>query len=279
VFPLPLKSYLLMALYSVGGIFLLISLLLWVFTTFAKSGLVEKIFKLGVLLAYVGVVLFLCSTMLPCFNLVNPAFCRAATDQPWIALTFDDGPNDPFTSQVLDILEQNHVNATFFVLGKNVLRYPDVVKRMMREGFVVGNHTFDHQPLLFKSKAEVEKEIEDWEQVMKPLGLPNLKLLRAPHGWKPINLGSVLKEKGYRLIGWTRGVWDTDQPGAEVLYQRLTKNISNGEIILLHDGIDTQVAVDRSQLVTVLPQIIKYYKEKGYRFVTIPEMLERENPS
>jgi peptidoglycan/xylan/chitin deacetylase (PgdA/CDA1 family) len=221
----------------------------------------------------IGLLLLICSTLLPNFNLGISAFHRGPSGRKWVALTFDDGPHEPYTSEILDILKEYKVPATFFFLGRNVERHPEVVKRVLQEGHPVGNHTFDHRPLVFMSKREIEKELEAWEKAMEKAGQPAFRLFRAPRGWKSPFLNSVLKQRGYRLVGWTRGVWDTDCPGVPVLYERLTRKASNGEIILLHDGGDSTEGADRSQTVGVLRSMIGYYQNLGFQFVTIPQMM------
>jgi peptidoglycan/xylan/chitin deacetylase (PgdA/CDA1 family) len=204
---------------------------------------------------------------------LEPAFCRASPGEKWVALTFDDGPNEPYTSRILDILKENKVPAAFFLVGKNVSRYPDVVHRIQQEGHLIGNHTYDHSPLILMGPQGIRGEIEGWEKALSQAGVSHAPLFRAPHGWKSPFLNGILKEKGYALIGWSRGVWDTDQPEPDVLYERLIHHASSGEIILLHDGMETQIGVDRSRLVEVLPKVIQYYREKGFRFVTLTEMM------
>lgn len=217
-------------------------------------------------------VIFLTSHLLPCFNLFHQAFCRGSENRPWIALTFDDGPNEPYTSQILKILEDNHVPATFFMVGENLTRHPELIKKIYSGGHELGNHTYSHTPLIFLTSGEIKEELNKWEQVASPNPTAP-KLFRAPRGWKSPFLNPLLKEKGYQLIGWTRGVWDTDQPGSEVLFQRLTKGIGPGEIILLHDGMENESGVDRSDLVEVLPKVIQHYRGLGFRFVTISQLL------
>lgn len=222
------------------------------------------------LILFLGLVIFLCGIFLPCFPLFGTPFCRGDHHQKIIALTFDDGPNEPYTSLILSVLRKQGVHATFFVLGENAVRFPMTVSRIVMEGHVIGNHTMDHAPLALKSRAEILREIEEWEKVV---GMTTDKLFRAPHGWKSPFLSSVLREKGYALIGWTRGVWDSDRPGADVLFDRITRHPEKGMILLLHDGEDTKIGRDRSQTVAVLPRVIEYYRNLGYRFVTLPEML------
>ncbi len=228
-----------------------------------------------VLVSYLGAALVLCDAFLPCFPLSGDPVCHGPRSGKRIALTFDDGPNEPYTSQILDVLKDKDVPATFFLVGQNVERYPETTRRILREGLPVGNHTWDHQPLVCLSPAAVREELEGWEKAMAPVGLPGAKIFRAPHGWKTPIVSFILKEKGYRLIGWSRGVWDSDRPDADVLFHRLTdRPLKDGDILLLHDGAENRPGIDRSQTVAVLPRVIDYYKNLGFRFVTIPDMLK-----
>ncbi len=254
---MPFKVYLLNALFVFLGLVLCFLLRRrWVF-----------------LLLFLSVMTCLCGLFLPCFPLFGTPFCEGDSHQKWIALTFDDGPNEPYTSQILSILEKYKVHATFFVLGQNAAQLPETIQHILADGNVIGNHTMDHAPLVFKSRDDIKKEIDGWEQVLQ--GVTTDKLFRAPHGWKSPFLSSVLREKGYRLIGWTRGVWDTDIPGVDVLFDRITRDPENGMILLLHDGAATLLGGDRSQTVAVLPRVIEAYQKLGYRFVTLPEMLKQ----
>jgi len=224
------------------------------------------------LILFTSTVLFFSAHLLPCFNFYYSAYCHGPDEPRQIALTFDDGPNEPYTSQILDILKKQQIKATFFIVGLNAIRYPQVVRRIQEEGHVIGNHTLTHASLLFKNRVEVRMEIENWEKVMNDIGIQHSPWFRAPHGWRSPFLPSILKEKGYQLAGWTRGVWDSDKPGIDVLYHRLSKGTASGDIILLHDGEDVKAGADRSQTVGVLPQIIDNYKKQGFRFVTLTEM-------
>lgn len=232
--------------------------------------------KLYIVLGILGIVgLALVYSLVPCFSIHEKILCQGPADHPWIALTFDDGPNEPYTSAILDILKDEQITATFFIVGKYAAEYPETVQRIAREGHAIGNHTMTHEPLVFKGKAAIENDIDQWEETInavspKPL---ELKLFRSPHGWKSPFLSVVLRQKGYRLIGWTHGVWDSDQPGKDVLLERLRRAGENGAIILLHDGDGDRARADRSQTVHALKEIIPYYRSRGFRFVTIPEIL------
>jgi len=215
-------------------------------------------------------------SFIPCFDPFGTVLCRGPVDKPWIALTFDDGPNEPYTSQILDILQHFEVPATFFVVGQHAQEFPQSIKKIHQMGYAIGNHTFDHHPLVFKSRQEQDAQITDWEKVMTPLNILPSFFFRAPHGWKNPFLHSVLHGRGYHLIGWTFGVWDSDRPGKEVLLSRLRKGLKNGAIILLHDGDGDQPAADRSQTVALLPELIELCRSLGYQFVSLDQMMGRE---
>lgn len=222
-------------------------------------------------LAGLGLLLSL-FVFVPCFDL-SASLCRGPRSEKWVALTFDDGPNEPYTSEILEVLKRYRVPATFFLVGKKVEQSPEVVRRILREGFGMGNHSWDHRSFVFMGPREVRREIERWEEIVGEMGSVSLRLFRAPHGWKTPFLAGVLGQKKYRLIGWSRGVWDSDQPGTEILFQRLTRHPTNGEIILLHDGDGDREGGDRSQTVAVLPRVIEFYQGLGFRFVDLATLL------
>ncbi len=226
---------------------------------------------LGWLLVFLStsfVILFLLTHLLPNLSWFHPLISRLNKTDKILALTFDDGPNEPFTSQILEILNRAKVPATFFMLGRNLQNSSHLLNRMREAGHEIGNHTFSHDPLVFCSTQKIARELEAWEKLAG-----SSPWFRAPRGWKSPFLNRVLRKKGYRLVGWTRGVWDTDQPPADVLFKRLTRNLKNGEIILLHDGIDTRVNPDRSSLIEVLPRFLDFCSKKGFRFVRLDEAL------
>ncbi len=215
---------------------------------------------------------------LPCFPYqTSTVMCHIPKNQKshQIALTFDDGPQSPYTEEILDILKKENIPATFFILGKYAEKNPNLVKRIVTEGHAIGNHGWSHIPLAFKNREFIQTEIESWEKVMSPWGEQPYKIFRASHGWKNPWLVSILHQKGYQLIGWNVGVWDSDKPGKDVLLERLNANLDEGSIILLHDGDGDHEGADRSQTVAILPELIRECRSRGYTFVTIPEMMNK----
>jgi len=195
-----------------------------------------------------------------------------------VALTFDDGPNEPYTSEILDILKKYNAKATFFVLGKNVERYPDTARRIIKEGHAIGNHTYDHPYLLLQSKSHIKYEIEKAEQAI--VAATNIRpyLFRSPYGLDNSWIYHAGKEFGYITIEWSVSA---NNGGKEIAPDKIVKNVlgkvENGSIILLHDGDRLIRGANRRNIVKALPLIIESLQEKGYQFVTVPQLLGIEN--
>jgi peptidoglycan-N-acetylglucosamine deacetylase len=215
----------------------------------------------------------------------SPVFGKVYADENTknrvVALTFDDGPNEPYTSQILDILAANNIKATFFVIGKNVEQYPDSAARIIADGHVLGNHSYSHDAnhaLTEYGARDLEKA---QEAIYKTLGvLPHL--YRPPHGKKsPWELQAV-KKLGMIEVTWNVSANDQHvfavfgQPTPEVFAREIVRDVEPGSIVLLHDGFGTlhdNIKADRSLTVKTLPLIIAQLKAKGYSFVTVPELL------
>lgn len=207
----------------------------------------------------------------------GPIFWRGAPGHNRIALSFDDGPNEPFTSQVVEILKDKKAKATFFVIGDNCARFPEAVKRLADEGFEIGNHTWTHDVLPLKPPSRIREEIEKTSELIANITGRRPALFRAPHGWRNPWVNGIAREQGCTPVAWTLGVWDTDRPGAREILHRTLKGATDGCILLLHDGRGTEHGTDSSQLVEALPGIIDELRRRGFEFVTIPQMLDAED--
>jgi peptidoglycan-N-acetylglucosamine deacetylase len=186
-----------------------------------------------------------------------------------IALTFDDGPWQETTPKMLDILKQNDVKATFFLVGTALQENPDIAKQVVSEGHAIANHTFHHwykQMDTATAKSEIDRTAD---LIYKTTGVKTT-LFRPPGGYLNNGLASYAKSQNYTVVMWSQTSADTD-PKAK--YQVFVKNVLRdakpGGIVLMHDG-----GGDRRRTVQALPGIIQGLREKGYRFVTVPEILE-----
>lgn len=206
--------------------------------------------------------------------LFGRVFWRGPKSLAVMSLTFDDGPTEPYTSAILDILKKYQVKASFFVLGRKVELYPEAVRKIAADGHEIGNHGYDHKVLPLKSPSDIKVEIKRTEDLILSLTGKKPALFRAPHGWKGPCLKRSVREAGYELVSWTCGIWDTDRPGEQKIIQRSLKAFRNGTVLLFHDGRGLEEKADCSQLVAALPAIIESALSQGYRFVTVSELLE-----
>jgi peptidoglycan-N-acetylglucosamine deacetylase len=201
-------------------------------------------------------------------------FWKGTKVHKFISLTFDDGPNEPYTSQILDVLSMFNVKATFFVIGENAKRFPDTLNREITDGHEIGNHTYNHEVLPLKSPRYIYKQLRITSDIIESITGLRTNLFRTPHGWRNPFTNSIAKREGYSIIAWTLGVWDTDRPGANVIVKRTLKGINNGCVLLLHDGRGIEHNADSSQLIEALPIIISELQSKGYEFLTISDMMK-----
>ena len=187
------------------------------------------------------------------------------------ALTFDDGPS-PATAAVLDILAAEGVPATFFVLGANVERHPQIVQRARDEGHAVGIHGMDHATLAGAAAAAIERQISGVTGVLAALGVTPAPVYRTPHGYKSPGVFEVARRHGLTLWAWSRGVWDTDRPDPAVLVRRATRLARSGMVLLLHDGRGEEPQPDVQPMLTALPSIIRELKQRGFAFVRVGDV-------
>lgn len=200
-----------------------------------------------------------------------------------VALTFDDGPNPPYTDRILNVLRSERVHATFFVVGRAVAAYPEVVRRIARDGNALGNHTWDHAHLLVLTSAQVHTELQRTDDAIYRAAGIRTRLMRPPFGMRDFDSLAQVHRDGYLPVMWSVPLpRDWEQPGDATIARRVVDGVVPGTIIVLHDGnrgiicgrrVPARVC-DRSQEVEATREIIETLKARGYRFVTIPELLE-----
>ncbi len=182
-----------------------------------------------------------------------------------ILLTFDDAPSK-YTNQILDVLDINNIKAIFFVIGQNCLHYPDKVKEIISRGHVIGCHGMWHKKYLFSSKSFIQKDIKECMRILSQNFKISPNLFRSPHGFRNFYLANIIGLFDMVHLSWHRGFWDTDpNVSTEELILR-AKEITKGEILLFHDGIDTVLDPNRSNFLTIFPNIINMLQNKGFSF-------------
>lgn len=197
-------------------------------------------------------------------------------NHPRISLTFDDGPNEPYTSQVLTILEQYSIKATFFVIGQNARRHPDICRRIVTAGNVIGNHSYHHyKSLCLRRGKAVARDVELAHQAIYESTGFEPRLFRPPYGFRTPWLMRTVHHLGYMVVTWDdmTGDWKANKSGEEI-GQTIVERAKPGSVIVLHDGRDNKPSYDRSQMLQALPFVIETLRERGFNFVTIPELLE-----
>jgi peptidoglycan/xylan/chitin deacetylase (PgdA/CDA1 family) len=190
-----------------------------------------------------------------------------------VALTFDDGPS-AYTRQILDTLLKYDVKATFFVVGKNVERHPDIARRIAAEGHTVGNHTYSHPfwaPM--ETPNKIHQELDAAAVAIRKACGVTPKYFRPPHGWRSPWMMNLARKEHYTVVTWTVSPDDWQNLTEKSIEQRVLSKAGGGAIILLHDGMETRLNPQRLATVEALPGIITGLKSRGYSFVTIPELI------
>lgn len=202
----------------------------------------------------------------------QPVYRVNTNGRKLVALTLDDGPDPRFTPQVLDILRNYHVPATFFVIGSHAQKCPELISRMINEGHEVENHTNSHADLDQCSKPQIGLEIQQNEDTIERITHRNQHFFRPPKGICNPNIMEIAAQKGYKTVLWTICIERSTLKTSQELAQRVIQAAAPGVIILGHDG-----NLDRTKTVDALPIIIESYQEAGYKFVTLDELMAAKN--
>jgi peptidoglycan/xylan/chitin deacetylase (PgdA/CDA1 family) len=192
-------------------------------------------------------------------------------DQNNVALTFDDGPNPPFSLEIARILDDNGVKGTFFTVGKALEARPDVSKALMADGQLLANHSYHHDAIRWLDPGY--QELDSTQDAFKrTLGVCPA-FFRPPHGTHTPLMAKAVDDNGMTMVTWddSAGDWATDD-GALVA-QRILDKVKPGSIILLHDGIDGNIGADRSVILQALPIILDGLRERGLTPVRLDELL------
>jgi len=190
-----------------------------------------------------------------------------------IALTYDDGPNDPHTLRLLEVLARQDVQATFFLIGRHVQQHQEIAREIVQAGHAVGNHTLTHPLLTFKSESEIRGQLSECRAALQDAIGEHSNLFRPPFGGRRPAVLRVARELGMEPVMWNVTGYDWNAPPADVIERKVAKQIRGGDVILLHDGGHKEMGADRSQTVMATDRLIVRYKSEGYEFVTIPRMI------
>lgn len=212
-------------------------------------------------------------TMAPTGQWYGPTFTGLPPGSRELALTFDDGPNDRHTLELLEVLAQHGVRATFFMIGKFAKQQPKVVREVVAAGHAVGNHTFSHSNLIFVSRSQTETEIRECQCILQDSTGQPPALFRPPFGAR--RSLSLRVARGHKLtpVMWNVSGRDWKGKPASYIVSNVLRGVGGGNVILLHDGSHAHLGADRSQTVIATDTLIRRCSSEGYKFVTIPQML------
>ncbi len=200
---------------------------------------------------------------------------RGPSDKKQVALTFDDGPSEIWTVKILDTLKASGIKASFFMIGAHVKQFPEIARRVAREGHTVANHGYAHSVVFYYTPEELEQEIKYTELVIKEITGKITKFYRPPKAWIRGRNKTQLKAMGYETILWSVNSKDWAGFNQRSIVRHISRTVQNGDIILFHDsgGVFKAQGGGREQTVQAVSMLAKVLKEKGFEFVTLEDML------
>ena len=215
-------------------------------------------------------------SMAPTGQWYGRTFTGLAPGAKQLALTYDDGPNDPHTFRLLEVLARHEAKATFFLIGRYARQRPTSSAKSCRAGHIIGNHTFTHPLLTLKSAPKSEKNLVDCRSTLQDAIGEHSNLFRPPFGGRRPAVLRIARELGLEPVMWNVTGYDWNAPPAAEIEQKCSRKIRGGNVILLHDGGHKQMGADRSQTVIATDHLIARYKSEGYKFVTIDQMMKEK---
>jgi peptidoglycan/xylan/chitin deacetylase (PgdA/CDA1 family) len=214
----------------------------------------------------------------PTSQLYGATICRVPEARGLIALSYDDGPNPRFTEPLLELLERHSARATFFLIGKWAEREPALAREVQAAGHAIGNHTFTHPTLALCSSGRVQEELRRCRDAIEGAGVTisevdGAGLMRPPWGRRRPGTLRAIRAAGYAPVTWSITCWDWRDRETAAMIAAHGLKASDGDVILLHDGVHTEPAGDRSRSVAATGEILQRLTGEGYRFVTVPELV------
>ena len=218
-------------------------------------------------------------TMAPTSQLYGPTFVGLGPGSRTLALTYDDGPNDPYTWRMMEVLERHGVKATFFLIGEYVQQKPAIARALVAAGHAVGSHTWSHPNLIFARVTELRLQLVQTRQAIFDATGVETKIFRPPFGGRrPATLRTV-RDFGLQTVMWNVTCYDWKAKSVGEIVAHAERQIRGGDVILLHDGSHVHMGANRSRSVEASDRILSRYRGEGFEFVTIPEMMERQQPA
>jgi peptidoglycan/xylan/chitin deacetylase (PgdA/CDA1 family) len=203
---------------------------------------------------------------------LGPTVWRGRAETKSVALTFDDGPSAD-TERVLDMLDKHNLRATFFMVGRQVERYPQTARRVAARGHEIGNHSYSHPIYLYRSPRETWRQLAQTQQVIADVTGVQARFARPPCGVRTLSYFRAARVLGLQTVQWTLAGFDWKKRTPAQIARDVLRRAEAGSIILLHDG-DSENRQDRSATVAALPLIIEGLNEKGLRIAPLSDLIE-----
>lgn len=225
----------------------------------------------GVMVLYLAFAIFWVGSTAPSVQWFGALTSHGPRSGNMVALTFDDGPNPPYTEQIAGILESYGVRGTFFEVGKAVVQAPGTTQRLVQAGHLVGNHSYSHGNFTYLDPRY--PELTQTQHVLKDASGFCPAVFRPPHGTHTPFMSRVVSDVGMRLVTWDVSAKDWSEHDPDALARNILAKVKPGSIILLHDGLDGNIGADRSVLVQALPKILDGLKARGFNVVRLDVLL------
>ncbi len=213
-------------------------------------------------------------SMAPSGQWYGRTFTHLPRSSKKLALTYDDGPNDPHTLRLMEVLAKHDVRATFFCIGRYAQQKPQIARDLVKAGHVVGNHTYTHPNLALQSQTQVHIQLTTCQNILSDVTGAAPKLFRPPYGGRRPSVLRIAREMGLAPVMWSITCYDWSATSPEQIEKHVKRQLRGGDVILLHDGGHVEMGVDRAHSVAATDRLIAKYKAEGYEFVTIPEMMK-----
>jgi peptidoglycan/xylan/chitin deacetylase (PgdA/CDA1 family) len=204
-------------------------------------------------------------------NVFGPSIWRGPADRRAVALTFDDGPSES-TPQILEILAQYGVLATFFQCGANVDRLPEIARAVRQAGHALGNHTYSHPPFCFRSPRFMEEELRLGQEAIEENTGVRPRWFRAPYGARWFGVGEAQRRLKLMGVMWTVIGYDWKLK-SDAVVRRVANGVSNGAIVCLHDGRELRAKPDIGVTVQAVRRLVPLLLDQGFRFETIGRLI------
>jgi peptidoglycan/xylan/chitin deacetylase (PgdA/CDA1 family) len=230
---------------------------------------------LAVAIALFYILLCVAASFFPQSNFFLPVISHGNTGQNLVALTFDDGPTEPITSQIMDLLDKYSVKATFFVSGVNALNHPEIIREIIARGHTIGNHSFNHNPfVMLRSYNYLYQEIFRAQEVLKKMGIHTLAF-RPPVGIINPKLAPILDKLGMFCVTFSCRAFDAGNRRVKNLGSKILNKVKADDIILLHDA-PPRSKEDSIILLSEIETILEGFNVKGLKVVPLSTLINRE---